>query len=208
MVALAALAIGTSASVSGQTAGEGPQITYQNVHDGDVLAEHPYAFQFCFAEPVNFVTPDVDYEFGLETPEGIPFSQRTVFQPDGYGVTIYPGTDVPEIPPGLPTAKEQVWTFHYLVTAADDDATTEGEIHFTLDELATVIPHESTSACFQDGYTIIPTPTSAAARDDDGSGDTLLIGSVAAGVVVGMATVGGIVLMLRRRRRAPERPPE
>ena len=206
LVALAALAVAAPANVRGQTTGEGPQITYQNVYAGDVLSEHPHAFQFCFSEPVNLLTPD-DHNFGLETPEGIPLSQRIVFQPDGYGVTIYPGSDVPEIPASLPTAKEQVWTFQYLVTAADDGAPTEGEIHFTLDDDAPAIPHESTSACFQDGFTLVPTGTSAAAGDENGGVDSLLLGLIAAGLVVGMATAGGIALVLRRRGRAPEPPP-
>ena len=193
-----------------QESGEGPQILYQNLSDGDVLAELPFVVQFCFAEPVDVTDRHEggDFDFTLLTPEGLGLADRTAFQPDGYGVAVYPGSP-PPVASGFPTAKDQVWTFEWRVTDAEDLAPAEGTIRFTIEEGGELI-REEVSPCTRSGSTAGPQQTEAPAGetangDGDGDTDVLLVVLLAAGATAGVTVIGLTGYLARsRRRRGPD----
>ena len=119
--ALALLAALPMAGAMAQTPDpEGPVLVYQNIKDGDTIDRAGFRIQLCFAEPVNIKDLDKggDFAFQVTQPDGIGLGHRDVFQPDGYGVAVYPGNPVGE------TAGE--WTFNYRVTTPGRTACDDG----------------------------------------------------------------------------------
>lgn len=203
-----------AAPADAQEGDDGPRVTFQNLQDGDVLAEPPSVIQLCFSEPVSVKDPidGGDYSFSLKTPEGLGVGRRTVFQPNGFGVAVFAG-DPPALPSGFPTADDPIWTFEWRVTAADDLTPVEGTITFTVDEDADMNPRETLPACVESLFT---TPSNAGDRDDednvsqgedDDGTDILLIVLLAAGAIA-IASLGviGLTRLLRLRRVRNEGP--
>ena len=90
------------------------------------------------------------------TPENQGLGLRIVFQPDGYGVGVYPGLVPPSVP-GLPTPTgEPAWTYEYRVVDADSGEALEETISFTVDENADPIPQETPPSCVPQGGTATP----------------------------------------------------
>ena len=72
-----------------------PEITFQYPKDGDVFLEPLLVIQVCFAEPIDVrdLPPqgEGEFKFDMDRPDGLGVGMRIVFQPNGYGATIYPG---------------------------------------------------------------------------------------------------------------------
>ena len=92
--------------------GQEPTVTFMFPQDRDVLVEPPTVLQMCFANPIDVRDLDKggDFAFRLTGPNEVGFGMRVVFQPDGYGVAVYPG------PPG--DAREGKWKFEWRVRDA------------------------------------------------------------------------------------------
>ena len=135
-----------------------PEIVYQNIEDGDTLGEQPFVLQMCFAEPINVLDLDKggDFRFSLMTPANLGLGLRIVFQPDGYGVSIYPG-DAPVPVPGVATPTgEPGWKWEYRVTHAESLEPLEGVVNFTVDEDADPVPQATPPVCVARGGTATP----------------------------------------------------
>lgn len=142
LAAVAVLAAAVSVSILQPSpdvrAQQGPAITFQFPQEGDVLAEPPQVLQMCFAVKVNFRDPPVtpvgpspsptgDFIFDVIRPGGLGLGVRIVFQPDGYGVALYPNVKEQPIPDGA-------WTWKYRVTDyTNTHEATEGTVHFSVD---------------------------------------------------------------------------
>jgi hypothetical protein len=213
---------------AGSALADEPEITQQFPHEGDVIAQAPPVLRMCFKEPVNVQDLDKggDFAFRLERPDRIGLGMRIVFQPDGYGVAIYPGEGPEEAPEG-----EWVWEYR-VVDAASGDAL-EGEVHFSVraDEGIDVIL-STPPACLAGGATqavttrtpaggasITPTPIVIDEEpDDDGGPDVALLALLTIGAAAGAGLLALIGYLFRRRigfwlHRPPERtgeepPPE
>ena len=179
--------------------GAQPEVTFLFPADGDTLAEPPSAIHLCFASAVNIKNLDEggDFSFRVFEPSGRGLGLRIVFQPDGFGVDIYPG--VPEEPEGE-------WTFEWRVTDPDTLEPTEGAIGYTVGPGGDPLPDKPFSRCPGGGSAPTPSPTPASA---DESSDGLWIGAIAAGALAGAAVLG-LALYLVRRRIGPwtQRPPQ
>jgi hypothetical protein len=142
---------------SGQ--GAPPQITYTNLHQDDVLGETPFVVQMSFSRPINVQDLDKggDFRFALTSPQNQGHGLRIVFQPDGWGVGVYPGP-LPTIE-GLPSPESDNWTWEWRVVAADDGAANEGKLTFKVDEGAEPIPGNTPPACLAGGGTATPAPS-------------------------------------------------
>jgi hypothetical protein len=207
------------ATASIPAAADEPEIVHQFPEDDAVLAEAPPVLQMCFKEPVNVQDLDKggDFRFRLVRPDQIGLGMRIVFQPDGYGVAIYPGEAQTEPPDGE-------WTWEYrLVDAASGDPL-EGEIQFRVqtgegeDIILSTPP-----ACLASGATQPPTRSPGATGrasvtpspivideepDDDGPDVAQL-----ALLTIGAAGVAGVVALIgflirRRLGFEPHRPPD
>lgn len=133
-------------------------VTFQNPVDGAVLSEPPFVFQMCFSRPINIKDLDKggDFEFNLSTPAKAGIGMRIVFQIDGWGYSIYPGS-----PPSLgvqPPDQRDHWLFEWHVVAADDGAPSDGQVKFTVDPAADPIPSETPPVCLPGGGTATPVP--------------------------------------------------
>jgi hypothetical protein len=144
------------ASPSGSDAQVPLEITYQSPKDGDTIGAKPFALQMCFSRPIDIRDLDKggDFNFNLSTPENLGLGLRIVFQPDGWGVSVYPGEE-----PSLsvqPSAQREGWLYEWRVRAADDLAVNEGEMTFKVDESAAPLPGETPPVCLPGGGTGTP----------------------------------------------------
>jgi hypothetical protein len=158
IVALAALALAVAAGSfliepPERARADEPVITYQFPEEGDALKEPPFVLQMCFQRPVNVKDLDKggDFHFRLTRPDRFGLGMRIVFQPDGYGVAIYPGLPSDPIPEGQ-------WTWEYRLTDDETLEATEGVVTFSVDsengeEIIQVTPPSCSS-----GATPGPTP--------------------------------------------------
>jgi hypothetical protein len=219
---------GTGPVAPSSVRAEEPEITYQFPEDGDVIAEPPFVLQMCWRNPVNVKDLDQggDFAFRLERPDGIGLGMRIVFQPDGYGVAIYPG-EGPEDPP------EGDWTWDYRVVDAESGDALEGEVVFTVraDEgreiifstppacLAEGATQQATTSTPVGGATVTPTaPPIIVNGDEDDGPDVALLAALTIGAAGAAAALALIGYLVRRRvgfwlHRPPERtgeepPPE
>ncbi len=211
-VAVAVLALAGAVHHSAPiTHAEQPEITYQWPQDGDIIKEPPVVLHMCFKNPVNVkdLPPlDVgDFAFSLTRPDNVALGMRIVFQPDGYGVAIYPGTAETDPPEG-----EWVWTYHVVDAASGDPL--DGTVRFTVnaENGADILPLDPPpAACLPDGATPVPTgpdgstPTSAAtpasSSDDDDSTSALTLVLVAVGIAAAALVVGVMAFLFRSRNR-------
>jgi hypothetical protein len=151
---LALLAALPAAGASAQTPDpQGPQLVYQNVHDGDTLQAPAFALQLCFSAPINIKDLDKggDFGFSVVEPDNIGLGHRDVFQRDGWGISVYPGDPVGET--------NGQWTFTYKVSTPDAQHETTGTIHYTVDPAGQPVPAETPPACVASGGTATPSPT-------------------------------------------------
>jgi hypothetical protein len=130
-----------------------PVVVYQNPTEGEVIQQPAFGIQLCFASPVNFKDLDKggDFAFAVTEPDGLGLGNRDVFQPDGYGITVYPGHPIGE-------TKGQ-WKFHYRVTSPDAQSALEGDITYTVDPNGSPIPQVTPPACVASGGTATASPT-------------------------------------------------
>lgn len=131
-----------------------PEITFLNPEQGAVLKEKPFVLQMCFKEPVNVNDLDKggDFRFRVLQPDNKGLGMRIVFQPDGYGVAIYPGLSDGEVPDGE-------WTWEYRLTdKVNTSDATEGVVKFEVNAAeGKEIVSETPPACLGAGLTPIPT---------------------------------------------------
>ena len=198
-------------AISAQSASaEEPEIIFQFPLEGDVIAEPPIVLQMCFKEPINVhdLPPldDGDFKFSLIRPDNVNLGMRIVFQPDGYGVAIYPGTAAAEPPEG-----EWLWTYR-VVDAATKDAL-EGEIRFSTNAAeGEEILQPTPPACLAEGATNQPTAPSggteetptATPEESTGSGDdddlsVTELALITVGIAAAAAVVGVLGFFFRKR---------
>jgi len=163
-----------------QAQGAAPTITFQNPKDGDTLGEKPFVLQMCFSEPINVKDLDKggDFKFSLTTPEKLGLGLRIVFQPDGWGVSIYPGPE--SSLPGLPSPENNKWTWEWRVLATDDSAANEGSIKFSVEDGAEPIPQATPPVCLPGGGTGTPIPPFGETPTPGGSSTGTPTGNAAA----------------------------
>jgi len=213
-----------------------PEITYQFPKEGDVLKAPPFVLQMCFKDPVNVNDLDKggDFRFRLVRPDNKGLGMRIVFQPDGYGVAIYPGLPKDEqIPDGN-------WSWEYRLTekipATQPTGTspkldaTEGTVKFSVNaqtgkDTITATP----PACLAAGATQVPTappagspgvtnspgPTGGATEEDGGGPDILRLALLTIGAAGAAGLLALIGYVIRKRigyephaPKSGEEPPE
>jgi len=207
-----------------------PEVVSQFPEEGAVLAEPPaffpatpptpeepipaearYGLQLCFAEPVDVRDNDKEglHEFSVRSPNGTVLAMRVVFQPNGFGVTVFPGL--------APEPVEGQWTFDWAVRDAASLEEASGAINFEIAEGGSAVPTEPLPDCAgsEDGAAPSPpagspaaetpegvTRTPGAADGSDGDSDGLSTGAII-GIIVGavgaMVAGSGLALYLRRR---------
>ena len=210
---------------------QAPEVVSQFPEEGAVLAEQPaffpatpptpeepipavarYGLQLCFAEPVDVRDTDKEglHEFTVRGPGGTQLAMRVVFQPDGFGVTVFPGL--------APEPVEGPWTFDWLVRDADSLEEASGAINFQIAQGGSPIPTEPLPSCTggtpgsqqsppagttpADQTTAVATATPGAAEnadENDGGLSTAAIIGIIAGAVAAVVLGCGAVLYLRRR---------
>lgn len=207
------------------TLADEPVITFQDPEDGDVLKEPPFVLQMCFKEPVN--TNDLDkggdFRFRLVQPDNKGLGMRIVFQPDGYGVAVYPGL------PASGEAPEGEWTWEYRLTdrVQPMDAI-EGEVKFEVSAAeGSDIVSATPPACLAPGATpvptapragtVTPTPANGSGSEEDGGSDVdiLRLALLTVGAAGAAAVLALIGYLIRKRigyephaPREGEQPPE
>jgi hypothetical protein len=197
---------------------EAPEITLQFPADDAVLAEAPPVLQMCFKNPVNVKDLDKggDFSFRLVRPDQLGLGMRIVFQPDGYGVAIYPGEGPTEAPEG-------VWTWTYRVVDNETGDPLEGEVVFEVRaEGGQAVILSTPPACLAGGATqqatgapagsasITPTPIVIDEEPEEDNGpDVGLLAALTIGVA-GIAAVVAVIGYIVRRRVGyePHRPPD
>lgn len=194
-----------------------PVILSEFPEDGDTLNEPPFVLAMCFKNPVNVKDLDKggDFDFNILSPDKRGLGVRIVFQPDGYGVALYPNTrDVAQT--------EGEWSWRYRLT---DDKTLdplEGIVKFSVkaqggSEIISATP----ASCLAPGSTPQPTlivagspgataaPTSPVDEGDEEDVDILRL----ALLTIGSASAAGLIALIgygirRRIGYEPHKPPE
>jgi hypothetical protein len=197
-----------------------PEIVHQFPEDGAVLAEPPPVLQMCFKAPVNVKDLDKGGDFHFQIDPAGPLGglgTRIVFQPDGYGVALYPDVFRTD-----PEDGEWLWRYRVVDEATGDPR--EGDITFTVsDGEGEEVIMSTPPACLAAGVTQQPTRTAAGSTgsvtpspivideepDEDDGPDVALLAVLtigAAGIAAALAVVGYLI-----RRRVGfwlHRPPE
>jgi len=205
-----------------------PQLTLIFPEDGDVLEAPPPIIHLCFDSPVNIrdLTEGGDFDFDVIRPIGRTLGARIVFQPDGFGVDIHPGTP--------PESAVGEWTFEWRVTDPDTLEPTSGSIKYTVDPDGDPLPEEEPERCPGTGVPVDqpptpagsppapgtptpspgatpspePTPSAGEGDEDDDDQDILLIALITTGAAAGAAVLGLVGYLVRRRIGFwPHRPP-
>jgi hypothetical protein len=141
--------LGQENSVQAQE-GNAPVLVYQNIEEGQTFSAPVFVVQLCFQDPINIKDLDKggDFEFSLTAPDDFGLGLRIVFQPDGQGVSIYPGE-----PPGETVGE---WSFKWRVTDPDDLTPAEGEIKYVVDPDGEPAPSATPPSCVAEGGTATP----------------------------------------------------
>lgn len=150
-LAVLAVVLAFSSSIA-DAADPQPVLVYQNPAEGEVIQQPAFGIQLCFASPVNIKDLDKggDFSFSVTEPDGLGLGNRDVFQPDGYGITIYPGNPIGE------TTGE--WKFHYRLTSPDAKSALEGDINYTVDPNGSPVPRATPPVCVASGGTATVSP--------------------------------------------------
>lgn len=207
LAAVAALLATLAWASAGTARAQTPEIIFNFPREGDVLAEPPLVLQMCFKEPINIRDLDKggDFRFRLVPPHGVPLGMRIVFQTDGYGVAIYPGTAV--------GTTEGTWTFDYRVTSAETLEPLEGTITFEVAEGGEPILQPEPPPCTPTGpadrtpEVVSPgtspgqgTPVEGGDSGGDDSGpDVLLLSLLTVAAAGGAAVIGLLAYVFRNR---------
>jgi len=173
-------------------------------HEGDTFAEPLKVFQLCFAEPINNKDLDKggDFDFTVIPPNSPRLGMRIVFQPDGQGVTVYPG--VVEAPP------EGEWTFEWRVTDAVTLEPLEGVTRYNVREGGDPILQPTPAPCVSGSTPSLTTPPTIDEEPDDDGPDVLLLALLTTGAAGAAAVIALIGYVVRNRvgfwlHRPPER---
>ncbi len=195
-----------------------PEITYQFPREGDVLKAPPFVFQMCFKDPVNVNDLDKggDFRFRVVRPDNKGLGMRIVFQPDGYGVAIYPGLPKDEqIPDGN-------WTWEYRLTEKIPAQATgspkldaiEGTVKFSVNaqtgkDIITATPPACLAAgatqvptappAGSPGVTNSPTPNGGITEEDGGGSDILRLALLTIGAAGAAGLLALIGYVIRKR---------
>lgn len=200
--------------------GNAPVLVYQNIENGQTFSEPVFVVQLCFEEPINIKDLDKggDFEFSLTAPDDFGLGLRIVFQPDGQGISVYPGQ-----PPG---ETEGEWTFTWRVTDPDDLTPAEGEIKYVVSGDGEPAPSATPPACVAGGGTATPpgeetpegsgpatrslisTPTPEATPEaspnvgeedtDEDDDNTIELVLITLGVLAALALAGLVFYLVRR----------
>jgi hypothetical protein len=207
IITASALAFGLSARPA---SADEPEIIFQFPVEGQVIAEPPLVLQMCFKAPVNVkdLPPldEGDFRFSLKRPDNVSLGMRIVFQPDGYGVAIYPGTATTEPPEGE-------WIWEYRVVDAESGDPLEGEVRFTVNAAeGDAILQPTPPACLAEGATNQPTSvdgstnsatedpgSSESDSDDDDDLSVLELALITIGIAAAAAIVGVLAFFFRKR---------
>jgi hypothetical protein len=151
-LAVLAVVLAFSSSIA-HAADPQPVLVYQNPAEGEVIQQPAFGIQLCFASPVNIKDLDKggDFSFSVTEPDGLGLGNRDVFQPDGFGITIYPGNPI-----GETTGQ---WKFHYRLTSPDAKSALEGDINYTVDPNGSPVPKATPPVCVASGGTATASPT-------------------------------------------------
>ncbi|MEO8458602.1 MAG: hypothetical protein ABI559_12430 [Chloroflexota bacterium] len=153
---IAIAAIGALFAITGapvHAADPAPELVFQYPPDGAVVNQPVFGYQLCFKSPINKndLPTGGDFSFSVTAPDGLGLGHRDVFQPDAFGITIYPGKPVGEtIGP---------WKFHWRVTSPDAASALEGDINVTVDPSGTANPQATPPPCIGEGGTATVSPT-------------------------------------------------
>ncbi len=189
-----------------------PEITFQFPLEGDVLKERPIVLQMCFKEPVLVLDlpplDEGDFKFSLVPPGNTGgLGMRIVFQPDGYGVAIYPGNPASDLAEGE-------WRWEYRVVDAASRDPLEGTVRFTTSAAdGEEILQPTPPACLAEGATqqaTVPpggteepgteTPEKINMNDDNGDDLSVLeLALITTGIAAAAAVVGVLAFFLRKR---------
>jgi hypothetical protein len=76
-----------------------PVRVYQNPAEGEAIEQPAFGIQLRFSSPDNFKDIDTGggWAFTVTEGHGLGLGNRDAFEPDGYGVTIYPAQPIGEI---------------------------------------------------------------------------------------------------------------
>ena len=129
-------------------------LVFQYPPDGATLSSPPFFLQLCFASPINNrdLFAGGDFAFSVTQPDGVALGHRDVFQPDGYGMAIYPGKPVAADTSG-------VWKFHWRVTSPDGATPLEGDASYTVNPTGDPVPTATPPPCIGEAGTGTVTPT-------------------------------------------------
>jgi hypothetical protein len=209
ILSVAVLAFISVALGARSASAEEPEITFQFPIEGQLIAEPPRVLQMCFKEPVNVkdLPPlDVgDFKFSLVRPDNVNLLMRIVFQPDGYGVAIYPDTAGADPPEG-----EWTWTYRVVDAASGDPL--DGEVKLTTSAAeGEEILQPTPLACLAEGATNQPTAppagteetSTATPNESTTSGDddlsVLELALITVGIAAAAAVVGVLGFFFRKR---------
>lgn len=185
-----------------------PVITYEYPQEGDVFAEPLLVFQFCFEEPIDVrdlpPNDEGEFSFDLERPNGLRVGMRIVFQANGYGVAVYPGTVEEE-------DQEGEWTMTFTVRDRETLEQTSHSVTYEVAPGGEAIITPTPQLC-PAGGTFAPTAAPTAGPDgspgatpepgsdeDDDDPDLLVISLLTIGAAGGAGLIALLGYVFRRR---------
>lgn len=222
--ALAAVAFTAGVFTASPAAAKQPLPTYVSISDADMFSEPLVSIQMCFVEPINTADLPRGGDFHFEVVSlTISLGLRTVFQPNGYGLAIYPGTS--------PGDTNGDWAFSYRVPRAATHEALGGTIKYRVDPSGQPVPKASPPARLEGGSTpapgssatpvptrrpsgtlsssagpsgsggVSPTASSAGSSSDNGDSnpDILLLALLTVGAASGAGVLALFGYLLRRR---------
>jgi hypothetical protein len=167
-----------------------PVRVYQNPTEGEAIRQPAFGIQLRFSSPDNFKDMDTGGGWAFTVTEGhrLGFGNRDVFEPDGYGVTIYPAQPIGEI-----TGQ---WNFHDRLTSADARSSSSPATASPTPEPGATTPAAvSASPAPTSGHSSVsstPNATSPIAAGSSGGPDILKYSLL----TIGAAGAAGVILLI------------